>query len=182
MAAVIRDAPATPGIPVEPAIEPLGDGRTIRVRALLPSDRADFLAALERVSDESMRLRFFGPRRGFSAAEIDSFTAVDFTRHVALVAVIETEHRNEIVGGARYVMVKPGTAEIAFCVVDACQGQGVGTALMAQLVAAARRAGLKELVAEILPENAAMLSLCAHAGLALSTRREAGVVHLAMAL
>ena len=64
-----------------------------------------------------------------------------------------------IAGSGRYILVQPGQAEIAFLVVDAYQGQGIGTILMRHLALLARDAGLKELVAEVLPENAAMLKL-----------------------
>ena len=61
-----------------------------------------------------------------------------------------------IAGGGRYIVVEPGQAEIAFVVVDAYQGQGIGSVLMRHLAALAREAGLKELIAEVLPENTAM--------------------------
>jgi RimJ/RimL family protein N-acetyltransferase len=64
-----------------------------------------------------------------------------------------------IAGGRRFVVVQPGHAEIAFVVVDDYQGQGIGTILMRHLAALARDAGLKELIAEVLPENSAMLKL-----------------------
>ena len=50
----------------------------------------------------------------------------------------------------------PDKAEIAFVVIDDYQGQGIGTLLMRHLAALARKAGLKELIAEVLPENTAM--------------------------
>ena len=58
-----------------------------------------------------------------------------------------------IVGGGRYIVVRPGTAELAFMVEDGCQGLGIGGVLLRHLVALARTAGLKELIAEVLPEN-----------------------------
>ena len=48
---------------------------------------------------------------------------------------------------------RPGAAEVAFVVIDDYQGQGIGAALLRHLAAIARSAGLKELVAEVLPEN-----------------------------
>jgi GNAT superfamily N-acetyltransferase len=63
-----------------------------------------------------------------------------------------------IVGGGRYIVAKPGAAEVAFAVVDDYQGQGIGSILMRHLVAIARRAGLAELVADVLPENRQMLT------------------------
>ena len=53
---------------------------------------------------------------------------------------------------------------------------------MRHLVAIARDAGLKALVAEVLPENAPMLKVFERCGLTMTTRREAGVVHVTLDL
>src|SRR5581483_3416576 len=141
------------------AIERLRDGRTIEVRALRPDDRDDMLAAVVRTSVQSLRRRFFVPKRGLSDREIAFFMNIDFTGHVALVAQIDQDGRPVIAGGGRYIVTQPGQAELAFVVVDAYQGKGIGTALMRHLLAIARDAGLRNLTAEVLPENAAMLKV-----------------------
>ena len=83
--------------------------------------------------------RFFGPKRHFTDTEIDFFLNVDFTDHVALVAVADEGGERVIAGGGRYIVTQPGQAEVAFAVVDRFQGQGVGAALMRHLVGIARR-------------------------------------------
>lgn len=45
-----------------------------------------------------------------------------------------------------------------------------------------RRAGLKELIAEVLPDNIPMLKVFEKSGFGLSTKREPGVVHVALRL
>lgn len=162
--------------------ERLRDGRRFEVRALRPQDEPALVAAIKSVSTQSLFRRFFAVRREFTDEEIAFFVKVDFVNHVALVAVIEKDGRSVIIGGGRYVVVKPGTAELAFAVVDAYQGQGVGAALMRHLTAIARDAGLRELIAEILAENSPMLKVFANSGLPLTMRREADVVHLALQL
>jgi GNAT superfamily N-acetyltransferase len=59
-------------------------------------------------------------------------------------------------------MLDPGRAELAFALIDEYQGQGIGTALISTI---ARGAGLQELIAEVLPENAAMLDVFKKSGL-----------------
>jgi GNAT superfamily N-acetyltransferase len=86
------------------------------------------------------------------------------------------------VAGARYVVVQPGCAEVAFAVVDQHQGQGIGAALMRHLVEIARAAGLRELIAEVLSDNAPMLKVLARSGLPMVTRREGGVAHVVLQL
>jgi ribosomal protein S18 acetylase RimI-like enzyme len=164
------------------AVEPLRNGRRVEIRALRPDDRAALMAAVGRSSDQSLYRRFFGARRGFSEREIAFFVDVDFVNHVALVAVAEEGGRPVIVGGGRYVVVQPGKAEVAFAVVDEYQGQGIGAALLRHLAAMARAAGLAEFIAEVLPDNTAMLKVFENSGLRVSTRREPLVVHVALGL
>src|SRR5947209_3553674 len=114
-------------------METLRDGRRVEIRALRPEDRDGLLAAVGRSSTQSLQRRFFAVKRGFTEREIAFFTEIDFVGHVALVAELEEEGRTTIVGGARYVVVQPGQAEVAFAVVDQYQGQGIGAALMHHL-------------------------------------------------
>jgi GNAT superfamily N-acetyltransferase len=166
------------------AVERLRDGRTLEIRALRPADRAEFLAAFERTSEESRYRRFFAPKRGFTEKEIEFYLNVDFVSHVALVAGLEEGEgeRRVIAGGARYIASEPGRAEVAFAVDDLHQGLGIATHLMRHLVLIAREAGISELVAEVLPDNAPMLKVFERCGLAMTTRREPGVVHVTLAL
>jgi len=53
----------------------------------------------------------------------------DFVNHVALVAEIDEGGKPAIVGGGRYIVGHPGEAEVAFVVIDADQGQGIGASL-----------------------------------------------------
>jgi GNAT superfamily N-acetyltransferase len=164
------------------AFETLRDGRRVDIRALRPDDRADLIAAVARSSAQSLYRRFFAVKRDFSEPEIEFFLNVDFVDHVALVAVVDEHGPPVIAGGARYVVVQPGKAEVAFAVVDQYQGQGLGAALMHHLATIARRAGLKELIAEVLPDNVPMLKVFEKSGLPLSVKREPQVVHVALRL
>ncbi|MBV9985851.1 GNAT family N-acetyltransferase [Bradyrhizobium sp.] len=162
--------------------ERLRDGRSIAIRALRVDDREEMLAAIGRTSAESLRRRFFVPKRGFSETEISFFTEIDFDRHVALVAQIDEDGRPVIAGGGRYVMTEPGRAELAFVVVDAYQGHGIGTALLRHLITLAREAGLRELVAEVLPENGAMLAVFDRLGFSARAASDPQTRHLVLQL
>ena len=164
------------------AVEALADGRHVEIRALKPDDRDALLAAVGRTSAQSLYRRFFGARRGFTEQEIAFFVDVDFASHVALVATVGKEGRPVIAGGARYVVVAPGKAEVAFAVVDQYQGRGIGAALMRHLAAIAREAGLRQLVAEVLPDNIPMLKVFEKSDLPLTTKREPQVVHVRLDL
>jgi len=164
------------------AVERLRDGRQVEIRALRPADRDGLLASVERMSEEARYRRFFAPKRTFSEKEIDYYLNVDFVNHVALVAVLEQSGRPVIAGGGRYIGSEPGCAEVAFAVDDPHQGLGIATHVMRHLVVIAREAGIKELVAEVLPDNAPMLKVFERCGLAMTKRREPGVVHVTLAL
>jgi RimJ/RimL family protein N-acetyltransferase len=158
------------------------DGRQVEIRALRPDDKDDMLAAIGRTGLQSLQRRFFAVKRGFSEKEIAFFMNIDFSNHVALVALAEEDGRQVIIGGGRYIVVEPGQAEIAFVVIDAYQGQGVGTLLMRHLAAMARSVGLKELIAEVLPENTAMRKVFKKFGFQPAPKREPQVIHLVMHL
>jgi RimJ/RimL family protein N-acetyltransferase len=160
--------------------ETLRDGRPVEIRALRPADRDELLTAIGRMSDQSIYRRFFSPKRHFADREVASYVDIDFVSHVALVAAVSENGHSAIIGGARFVVSRPGSAEVAFAVVDAYQGQGIGALLLKHLVALARQAGIEELVAEVLPHNTPMLKVFERSGLHASTRREDGVVHVSV--
>ena len=162
------------------ATETLRDGRTIEIRTQRSQDREGMQAAITRSSSGSLYRRFFAVRREFSEKETDYFLEIDFVNHVALVAVANDADQPTIVGGGRYVVVQPRQAEVAFAVIDAYQGLGVGSALMRHLAALGHEAGLRELIAEVLAENVRMLNVFEHSGLAMDTRREGTVVHVTL--
>lgn len=164
------------------AIEVMRDGRSVELRALRPDDQDQLLAAIHRTSPQSLFRRFFAAKRGFTEQEIAFFLNIDFVNHVALVAVVNEGSQPAIVGGGRYVVLQAETAEVAFAIIDQYQGQGIGSALMRHLATIARATGIRELVAEILPENISMLRVFEKSGLRLTTRRDAGVVHIALGL
>ena len=162
------------------ATETLRDGRMVEIRALHPQDREALHAAVMRCSTKTLYHRFFAVKREFSEKEIHFFLDIDFVTHVALVAVANEDGREKIVGSCRYVVVAPERAEVAFLVIDDYQRKGLGTVLMRRLAAIAREAGLKELVAEVLADNAPMLKVFEHSGLATAEKHEGPVVHVTL--
>jgi len=164
------------------ATERLRNGASLQIRALLPSDRTEMLASIGRASKKTLYRRFFAPKRNFSQREIEFFLNVDFSSHVALAAVLSEGGRKVIVGGARYIVSQPGCAEVAFAIDDPHQKLGIATHLITHLIEIARAAALEEFVAEVLAENVPMLKVFERCGLAMTTRRERGIVHVTLAL
>lgn len=158
----------------------LRDGREVMIRAIRLDDESRLAEAVGGLSAQSLHRRFFAVKRNFSDREKAFFLNVDFVNHVALVAEVAGGRMATLAGGARYIVTVPGSAEVAFAVVDEFQGQGLGTLLMHHLLTLARAAGLDTLVAEVLPENAAMLKIFQRSGLEPQTKRDGGVVHVRM--
>jgi RimJ/RimL family protein N-acetyltransferase len=163
-------------------VESLRDGRRLEIRALRPDDRHDFLAAVGQVGTQSLYQRFFAVKRHFTENETAFFLNIDFVSHVALVAILEENGKATIAGGARYVVVNPKQAEVAFTVVDQYQRLGIGATLMRHIIIIAREAGLHELVAQVLVTNAAMLRVFERSGFRCSMKRESSTISLTLHL
>ena len=160
----------------------LRDGTPIEIRALRPNDEPDMLAAIERTGPDSLRSRFFVMKRHFSEKERAFFMDLDFSNHVALAALVEEQGRPAIVGGGRYVVTDPGRAEMAFVVVDAWQGRGIGSLLLRHLIDIAREHGMRELTAEVLSGNASMRRVFAKAGFRIARSDDPATLRLVLDL
>ena len=166
--------------------EPLRDGRSSIIRAIRPDDRGLLIDALKKVSPDSLYLRLFSGKRDFSDAELKQATAVDFVNVVALVAVMDKDGIDQIVGGGRYIRIGPSgagqSAEVAFLIDDAHQGLGLGSRLFKHLAAIARESGITQFEAEVLPTNAGMLKVFTRSGLPIAKTVSRDSVHLAITL
>lgn len=121
------------------------------IRQLAPPDAPLIRDAFAALSIESRYLRYGVPIRD-PAVVLGWVDDLDGTRNAAVGAVVHAGRR--LIGCARYACVEAGTyAEVAVTVTDAWQGHGVGAVLLAELVAHARRAGIPELRACLLPGN-----------------------------
>ena len=137
----------------------LADGTWVVVREVRPGDAAALKRLVGRLSDRTIRLRFFGPMKELSDAQARRFAEVDGVDRFALVA-LDPEDEEEIVAVVRYER-EGGTdgAEYAALVEDRWQGRGLGLSLTRALVEAARERGVRHLHAYVLPENKVMLGL-----------------------
>ncbi|GHH65248.1 bifunctional acetate--CoA ligase family protein/GNAT family N-acetyltransferase [Promicromonospora soli] len=177
----------------------LRDGSTTHVRPIRPDD-ADALQRFHMTqSERSTYLRFFAALQRIPDRMLTQFVTVDHVRRAALVAVRPAQEpgpdqaqgqdgpgREDIVGVARYDVTddRPGrrTAEVAFNIADALQGQGLGSVLLEHIAAAARERGVHRFIAEVLPQNRAMLGVFREAGYAVEQHLDDGVVSVSVDL
>ncbi|MBD7916707.1 GNAT family N-acetyltransferase [Cellulomonas sp. Sa3CUA2] len=159
----------------------LTDGSTTRLRPIRRDD-ADALQAFHVAqSERSTYLRFFASLERLPDRDLERLVNVDHVARVALVAVSSSPHDGEherIIGVARYDVVEPETAEVAFNISDAHQGKGLASVLLEHLAAAARERGVRRFVAEVLPQNGRMLAVFKEAGYVVRQRTEDGVVQV----
>lgn len=166
-------------------VEPLRNGRQTVIRAIRPDDRKHLSGALSELSSESFYRRTFSPKRELSDKELKQMTEVDFDDIVALVAVMQEEGEDRIVGGGRYLRMggaAPDRAEVAFLVDDAHQGMGIGSRIFKQLIAIARASGIRSFEAEVLPSNEGMLRLFERSGLPVTRTIADGTAHVTIDL
>ncbi len=153
----------------------LADGGTVLIRPVRPEDGPALARFHERLSEESVYLRYFSAHPHLTDEEIVRLTTVDYRWRLALVAVLG----DDLVAVARYEG-RAGTtdAEVAFLVDEAHQGRGIGTILLEWLAAAARAAGITEFFATTLWSNRAMRSVFSDAGFETTTNTVGGEVRV----
>ena len=148
----------------------LSDGGTARIRPCRPDDEPALLALYERLSDDSIYLRFFSPVPRPTAVQLERITSVDYVDHMVLVA----ESGSDIVAVARYDRTEPEQAEVAFAVADDQQRRGLATLLLEHLAVIARANGIATFWADTLATNSKMLHVFADAGWKSESHFEAG--------
>lgn len=143
----------------------LFDGTEIVLRPIRPEDAPIEQEFVRGLSEDSRYNRFMGQLRELAPRKLQYLTEIDYDRHMALIATIQQDGREAMIGVARYV-VAPGSdsCEFAITVADAWQGTGVAGILMLELMAVARSKGLKTMVGFVLSSNHKMLKFCHQLG------------------
>jgi len=141
-------------------------------------DTGEVLIRPIRPEDEPLMVRFHGTLsestvylRYFHMEKVDSRIAherlirkcfIDYDREMALVAIRKNPQSggDELIGVGRLTRQHAaGEAELAVIVTDRYQGRGLGTELVRQLIEIARKEKLQHVLAHMLADNHAMLSL-----------------------
>lgn len=123
------------------------NGQQIRVRFLTPDDGDLLVNLVQRLSRETRYQRFHVSMDDVPLGEIrrrlPPFLAVDGVNNVALIALVDETEGERAIAVARFGRRAGETeAEAAVVVRDDWHRQGIGSALMIQLVAAARSVGI----------------------------------------
>ena len=130
----------------------LRDGLTVHVRPVRAEDAPAVRAFFERLSPESIALRFFSGFPDLDRA-VRWATDVEDQHRYGLVATSSADGRVVAHAGWEREPDRPERAEIAFAIADAMQHNGLGTILVGQLIEAADQASVAVLNAEVLPRT-----------------------------
>ena len=179
-----RMTPTVASSPVAPAEDVLlKDGSTLRLRPPHGGDEAALIAFFEALSPDSRYLRFHGTRL-IDRNTVEGALETDWESRGSLLAeLIGSDGELRPVALATYVRLRdPARAEVAFAVADELHGRGIATRLLERLAAHAQAAGVRQFVAEVLPQNTAMLRVFDEAGFATSRTLEDGVIEVLLSL
>jgi acetyltransferase len=145
----------------------------IRIRPAHTADCAAIGAFVAGLSPRARFLRFFGPASPPSSSVLRSMCGAGLTSDVLLATDRHGDYSETGDGANRMVIghamaadsVAPDGAlvtDVGLVVTDRWQHHGVGSDLLARLVARAQERGVSRLSMDVLPENRPMLTLIAH--------------------
>lgn len=143
------------------------DGTRLTIRPIRPDDAAGLQAGFQRLSPESVFLRFLETFHMLTDKLARDFADVDYHNKMALVAEIQENGQHNLIGVARYALVgEPDSklAESAVVVVDEYQGRGLGTLLLDLLVKYARDHGVETFLGTIHHSNAKIMRFVRRSG------------------
>jgi RimJ/RimL family protein N-acetyltransferase len=169
--------------PTETLSTTLRDGSPVLIRPVTPDDKPILREAFTRLSERTRYRRFMRLVKELTEADLDYLTRIDYTTHMAWVAVDPTSTDHPGLGVARYIQLPhdPSIAEVAITVVDSHQGKGLGTILLSVIARSAIQRGIEAFVAHVLVDNAPMLNLFGDLGGTVKLD-DAGVVAVRMPL
>ena len=151
----------------------LRDGSSVRIRAANQTDETAILAFLQRLSDESRRLRFAGAKTDLEATA-RRWAGIEDCADCCVLAV----QGGDVVAQASYDRITDDRAEVGFTVTDSFQGRGLGTLLLKRLAEAASDDGVAVFEADVLADNNKMLDLFRESGLRITMKSEPGKVRV----
>jgi RimJ/RimL family protein N-acetyltransferase len=132
----------------------LRDRSSVALRPATARDEPALRSFLTGLCLEAQRLRFFTGAADMSlAAHLVAATGSD------RFGLLAHDEAGELVGHALYIQIDQTRAEVAVEVADRMHGLGLGTILVERLAATAEQRGIRRFVAEVLPDNRAMLDV-----------------------
>jgi RimJ/RimL family protein N-acetyltransferase len=153
----------------------LKDRGLITIRPIRPDDAPRLQHGYMHLSPQSIYYRFLETPKELTDEMAQRFASLDYQNQMALVATIEEDGEEHLVGVARYVLIgdqDPGAAETAIIVRDDYQGRGLGTLLYERLIQYARSHQVTTFVGTVHQSNSPMLKFIHKSGLQVERRMD----------
>ncbi|MGL5807594.1 MAG: GNAT family N-acetyltransferase, partial [Xenococcaceae cyanobacterium] len=160
----------------------LNDGTVITIRPIRPEDEPLAVRFHKTLSEQSVYFRYFHLiklTQRIAHERLMRLCFIDYDREMALVADYknpETGNHEILAVGRLSKLHGISEAEFSMLVSDPFQCRGLGTELLKRLLQVGRDEQLKQINADILPENLAMQRVCEKVGFRLDRRVDLGVV------
>lgn len=149
----------------------LDDGTVLHLRPIRPEDETPLAEMVARCAPEDIRMRFFGPLKGFPHEMAARLSQIDYDREMAFIAV---EPGAEFGVGPIFGVVRivgdpeHEAAEYAIMVRTDMKGRGLGYRLMSEIITHARETGYGTVFGHVLRENLNMLRMAKDLGFAIT--------------
>lgn len=146
----------------------LRSGKSLTVRFLEPQDVGALQSYFRSLTASSRFNRFLGAVSELPQTVLEHFIHVGEGERFSVVVTTTVDGIETVIGEARYAFdAAAGTFEFGLSIADHWQGQGIGSALLANLQCRAAAFGATHLFGDTLRSNGAMIALARKAGFAL---------------
>ncbi|MBU1296493.1 MAG: GNAT family N-acetyltransferase [Gammaproteobacteria bacterium] len=135
------------------------------VRPVLPRDSGILADFVRSMSHETRYFRFISNIEELTPRMLASMSHIDYDREMALLAVIQRDDQDLLIGTARYIdNFDDQSCEFAVVLGDEFQGLGLASYLMRRLMQVAADKGIRVMKGIVLAENKRMIEFCRHLG------------------
>ena len=135
-------------------------GLEILLRPIKISDEPRLRDFFNTLSDQSLYLRFFTPRKYVPHESLQDIVTVDNAKGVSIVAIIKQEESEKIIGLGQYFMNDTNySAEVAFATSENYKNNGIASVLLTHLTYLAQKNGLLGFTASVLSANRPMINV-----------------------
>ena len=141
------------------------DGTQVRIRPIRPEDEPALVKFHSTLSERSVYFRYFNMLQLSQRVAHERLSRLCFIDYdMAMALVVEREdpqsEEREVIAVGRLTKLPGAKSEFAIIVTDQFQTQGLGTELLRRLVQVGKDEQLRQIRADILPENLGMQRVC----------------------
>lgn len=157
---------------------PLKDGREVEVRPIRGEDSVALLRFHSRLSEESIRFRYFHNKADLTQRDLSLLTQINYDRQMAFIAEQTLDDGSKEILGVSRIWTDPDNIRTEFSVIirDDLQGLGLGALLMRKLISYSRSVGTLEMIGKIMVDNHPMRGLMQHLGFRCSYNMDEQVI------